>query len=263
MKNLFLSISVLTLLTLMVACQPAAVIKNDDPAMKDSSFYYIQDDINDPFLDTIFQGPDEPVTVSKTFYPPPPPVARFKEIEGFRIQIFAGVDSLSALEVRGKAATIAADSIYMLAEKGLIKVQAGDFPYRYQADKARDVYRRSGYPGAWVIQRSILIPVTDSTAVAVASDTTAVPAAMPAASGTKTVSSKGGKYRIQVIATGSEERAREISGMLTTETSYDAFFEQSGNLYKVYVGYFQEETDARKALQAVRDAGYPDAWLVY
>ena len=42
-----------------------------------------------------------------------------------------------------------------------------------------------------------------------------------------------------------------------------AFYESSGNIFKVFVGYFNKEDDARAALESIREGNYPDAWLVY
>lgn len=242
----------------LTACQPKMAIKDDETATVDSAFYYVQKDIDDPFLDTLSQAPDRSISLKKDVYPPPVQKPKFKEIEGFRVQIFAGADTLNALSTRSQAATMVTDSVYLLDDQGLIKVQVGDYPYRYQADKMRDQFRREGFPGAWVILRTILIPYeaasTDDT-ITVA-DT--VMAAQPVEK-----SVVEGNFKIQIIATGSEERAQEIVDNLKQTMNYQAFYEKSGNLYKVFVGYFKEENTARDALDKIRTEGYPDAWLVY
>jgi len=146
------------------------------------------------------------------------------------------------------------DSVYLLDEKGLLKVQVGDYPYRYQADKMRDQFRRDGFPGAWVILRTILIPFeADTTSV---SDSTLVKQPVQPAI-------EQGKFKIQIIAIGSEEKAQGIVDNLKQSMNFPAFYEKSGNLYKVFVGYFKEEATARDALLKVRTNGFPDAWLVY
>lgn len=245
-------------LIFITACQPKTVVKTDDSAAVDSAFYYVQKDIDDPFLDTVFQAPDPSLALKKEVYPPPEQQPKFKEIEGFRIQIFAGVDTLNAMSTRSQAATIVSDSVYLLDDQGLLKVQVGDYPYRYQADKVRDQFRREGFPGAWVILRTILIPFEADTTKVVQNipDSTIViqPVSTPV---------EQGKYKIQIIAIGSEDRAKAIIGNLKQNMNYQAFYEKSGNLYKVFVGYFKEEDTARTALRKLRESGYPDAWLVY
>ena len=245
-------------LLFLTACQPKVAKQTDESAAVDSAFYYVQKDIDDPFLDTVFQKPDSMVNLKKDVYPPPVQKPKFKEIEGYRIQIFAGVDTINALSTRSQAATMVTDSVYLLDDQGLLKVQVGDYPYRYQADKMRDQFRREGFPGAWVILRTILIPfeadtLADTTDV---SDSTLVAQPVQAAI-------EEGKFKIQIIATGSEERAQDIVDNITQTMNFKAFHEKSGNLYKVFVGYFKEEATARDALVKVRANGYPDAWLVY
>lgn len=247
-----------SLLILLASCQPQTAAKTDDAAAVDSAFYYVQKDIDDPFLDTVFQAPDSSIGLKKEVYPPPVQKPKFMEIEGYRIQIFAGIDTLNARSTRSQATTIVTDSVYMFEEKGLLKVQVGDYPYRYQADKARDLFRREGFPGAWVILRTILIPVEADTSKEIVQVADSVKIVQPA-----TEMVEQGKFKIQIIAIGSVEKADEIINNLKQNMNYQAFYEQSGNLVKVFVGYFQEETTAREALKKLRDNGYPDAWLVY
>jgi hypothetical protein len=194
----------------------------------------------------------------KEVYPPPEQKPKFKEIEGYRIQIFAGVDTLNASSTRSQATTIVPDSVYLFAEKGLLKVQVGDYPYRYQADKVRDQFRREGFPGAWVILRTILIPFESDTTEEIKTREDSVVVVQPA-----TQITEQGKFKIQIIAVGSEEQAITIIDQVKLEMNFQAFHEKSGNLFKVFVGYFKEESTAREALEKLRASGYPDAWLVY
>ncbi len=258
MKTSTIILLISTILLLLLSCQPKTMTKTDETSMVDSSFYYVQEDISDPFLDTIFQAPDQAINLKKEIYPPPVQKSKFKEIEGFRIQIFAGLDSLNALSSRSQAADLVSDSVYLLADKGLLKVQVGDYPYRYQADTMRDKFRKNGFPGAWVILRTILIPAdtsdTDETLPAV--ETKPLNEPVEEATGT-------GTFKIQIIATGSESRAGEIINEITGQLSLSAFSEKSGTLYKVFVGPFREEQEAREALKRIRQSGYTDAWLVY
>jgi cell division septation protein DedD len=72
-----------------------------------------------------------------------------------------------------------------------------------------------------------------------------------------------GKYKIQVFASNSEAKANLTILDVKEINNYNAFYEKSGNLYKVFVGYFKLEQEARKALEDLRKNGFPDAWLVY
>jgi len=257
MKTNIISLLSLVITVLLAACQPQTAVKSGDSSQVDSSFYYVQEDIDDPFIDTVFQDPDQPVTLQKELYPPPPPREYYKQVEGFRVQIFAGLDAINADAAYTDARRLVSDSVYKFEEKGLIKVQVGDFQFRPQADTARDLLRSNGYTGAWVVERMINIPI-DTTDTQVG----APPAAEPAAAAVQETNASG-RYRIQIMASGTEDRARAAAGEIKSQLGYDAFYEKSGSLYKVFVGYFNDEIGARQVLGELREKGYPDAWLVY
>ena len=257
--KILIFILMLVLLIVISACQPAPMVKKEEKALADSVLYFQQLDLNDPFLDTVFNEPDKPVSIQKELAPPPPPpevIPRFKEIEGFRVQIFAGIDSVNALPVLQQAETLTNDSIYYYSDKGLFKIQIGDYQFRYKADSARTYFRRSGFDGAWVVQRQILIPVDpDSLTISeILPDTTVAVGLIGEATG---------RYKIQIMALGDIEKVRLTAAALRSEYNYNAFYEQSGSLYKVFVGFFNSESSAREVLQKLRENGYPDAWLVY
>jgi hypothetical protein len=240
---------------LMIACQPGKVAKKETTVLPDSTLYYQQADISDPFLDTIFQEPDQTIALNKTIYPlyKADVPQKFKEAEGFRVQVFAGSDSVKVNSVRQEIAIITDDSVHYFNEKGLYKIQVGDYLYRYLADNMKTKMRQNGYPGAWVVQRTILVPVDSlATASSTAPDSSGVLPAM-----------QTGKYKIQLVVTGSFEKAQEIVNNLQNKTEYRVFYEESRNLYKVFVGLFEEEKQARAELEKMRQLGYPDAWLVY
>jgi len=247
----------LVILGLLAACQPQTAVKSGDNSQADSSFYYVQEDIDDSFIDTVFQNPDQTVTLQKELYPPPAVKTGYKQVEGYRVQIFAGLDAINADAAYTDAGRLVSDSVYKFEEKGLIKVQIGDFQFRPQADNTRDLLRTKGYTRAWVVQRMINIPIDTSETQMETVDT------VGQAPGTVQQTNAVGKYRIQIMALGSEDRARTAAGEIKSQFGYDAFYEKSGSLYKVFVGYFNDEITARQVLGDLRAKGYPDAWLVY
>ena len=257
MKNPVLLLP-LSLMLMILACQPGKLLKKDNTAAADSVLYYEQKDLDDPFLDTVFQEQDQPVTISRTLYPPPvppEPVQRLREIEGFRVQIFAGIDSLNAMPVLGEAEGLTGDSVYFFLDRGLFKIQIGDYQFRYKADSAKTYFRQNGFPGAWVVQRPVLIPIAADSLMAEEQPS-------DSDSSDLLIGESEGSYKIQVMAVNDEAKARLIAADLRSEENYNAFYEHSGNLYKIFVGYFKSETKAREVLRLVRDQGYPDAWLV-
>jgi len=259
MRTTIIRLLGLIIIVLLAACQPQTAVKSGDSSQVDSSFYYVQEDIDDPFIDTVFQDPDQPVTLQKELYPPPPQKEFYKQVEGFRVQIFAGLDAINADAAYTDAGRLVSDSVYKFEEKGLIKVQVGDFQFRPQADNTRDLMRSNGFTGAWVVQRVINIPI-DTAGTQIGQPP---PPAEPAAAAAVQKTGASGRYRIQIMASSSEDRARTAAGEIKSQLGYDAFYEKSGSLYKVFVGYFNDEISARQVLDELRGKGYPDAWLVY
>ena len=150
-----------------------------------------------------------------------------------------------------KAKKIITDSAYLIHEKGLYKVQVGDYQFYPQADKVKITLQKNEFPGAWIVKRPILVPLTSS-----AKDDNLDPRQSLSVN-------KSGKYRIQVMVTSSQDKAIQIVNELKQQLNYPVFFEQTGTLFKVFIGAFQVEKKAREVLQMIRSGGYADAWLVY
>jgi hypothetical protein len=240
----------IAILFIFLYCQPSTLVKKEPKTTGvDSTLYFRQMDVDDPFLDTIFQGPDTQIVLQKKLLPPEKPQQRsVKQVEGFRVQIFAGVDSINALAILDQAEILLADTVYFIKDKGLFKLQTGDYLYRPEADSVRTFVRSNGYDGAWVVKRMINLYDLAEEVAPVISDDQQLPE---------------GRYKIQVAATSTQSGAREIIDALKAKIAYPVYDLQSGALYKVYVGNFQDETAARAVLDEIRAAGYPDAWLVY
>lgn len=253
MKDLFKFILCSSLLFLLFYCQPAPFVKKaQKKSPVDSTLYFQQMDIDDPFLDTVFQGPDTQVVLQKTLIPVAKQVPRpVRHAEGFRVQVFAGTDSINARAAREEAEMVFADTVYFLNEKGLYKIQTGDYLYRPEADSVRDFSRGNGYPGAWVVKRLINLY-----------DRQPEPEEITEIPETGAMSDEG-RYKIQVAATSSQSNAEQIVNELKKTFSYRVYYLQGDTLYKIYIGNFRDENTARGILNEVRDSGYPDAWLVY
>ena len=95
-------ILIIFIFLLLITCQPRTVIKDDTFVKIDSTLYFEPVEINDPFIDTLVIHTSQHLTLKKKILPPPvstPKSPKFKEVEGFRIQIFAGLDSINALSI--------------------------------------------------------------------------------------------------------------------------------------------------------------------
>jgi hypothetical protein len=241
----------LLLLIVVYSCQQSLIKKDKRIAEVDSSLFFEQVEIEDPFLNKLANNPSQTFTLKKTLIPPPLPESeqsKFRTIEGYRVQIFAGIDSIYALSNKNIAKGTVMDTVYMFRDKGLFKLQVGDYPYYPQADSIKRQFRQTHFPGAWIVRTNILIPFQESGLDAMV-DSVRV--------------NNSGKYKIQVIATSDENKAENIVNSLKLQYNFNSFYESAGNIYKVFIGYFNNEDQARNALEIIRKGKYPDAWLVY
>jgi len=229
------------------SCSSQVAFTTKKSADVDSVLFYQSNDLPDPFIDTLLSQPGDSATLSTILVPPPPvPADSLRQIDGFRVQAFAGLDSIRAASVKNLIHSLLSDTIYILKEKGLFKVQVGDFSYRPEADSVQRQLEINSISGSWVVGRKIYI--ADSTTDSV------IPAP---------VVIDNYKFKIQIVATSDEIRALSLTQTLQQKFALPAFYLQSGEVYKVFLGKFLLREDAEPVLRQVRKEGYPDAWLVY
>ncbi len=255
MKNILLSV---TLLVVIAGCNPGLVRQERLAGQRptaDSTLYYSAPDISDPFLDSLKTDTSRVRLMLTLYPPPPPPPPKFRQIDGYRVQLFAGLDSLNGRVMAGELHKIIEDSVYFFREKGLYKVQAGDYPWRYKADKMVLDLRKKGYAQGWVVQRLINVPV-DSSRVS-------RPTGVSAGIQTKPKPRAGVRYQIQVLVTSDPEKARRLAVTLRERFLKDVDVQTEGTVHKVLLGHFETREDAEQVLKAIKENGYKDAWLVY
>ncbi len=262
-KNILILLTALFLLLLLFSCQPGGLVqKRSEPASVDSVLFFTQKEISDPFLESLTTERDEEIVLTMQLLPPPaPPPPDYRQLDGFRVQVFAGLDSLNALAIKNELKSKVDEPVYLLNEKGLYKVQIGDFQYRVDADNRNMVLRREGYPGAWVVSRKVRAARTEDAAVKETPvDSDSIPAANPPSTAEPEALTA---YRIQILATFDKTRAGRVASDLETRFSRPSWFEEQNGLFKVYLGKFADRESAEMVLREVRMNGYPDAWLVY
>ncbi len=244
MKYLFLLIALV-----MAGCQPAAIVRPITRGSEvDSVFYYRQQPVADPFLDSLSLHDNRNLTLRKTVLPLPAPIDPFDHAAGFRVQVFAGADSIKAVQEKLQAApAVGQDSVYLFRENGLFKVQVGDYPGRPQAEESRNRLKAVGFTGAWLVQREINIPRTVSTSTGGDMSRASLPA---------------GRFYIQLRATADQAKALDLAEQAAAAFSLSYKIIAAGQVYKVLLGPLPNRFETERRLTEVRNAGYPDAWIV-
>jgi hypothetical protein len=174
----------------------------------------------------------------------------YREVEGMRVQVFAGLDKNNAESIVQQMTSLKLDSVYLREDQGLYKVQIGNFTERLEAEKMLDKLRYAGVPNVWIVTTTIHVPKTlvrDSTVV----------------QQTSTVSDAGERflYAIQVFVTGNYDKAQTYQQQLSMTFQEEAWIKEQDGLWKILLGKYNDESFARNRLEQVRTQGYPDAWL--
>ncbi len=244
---------------LMINCSSFESLgKKDSGAGVDSVLFYQQKDISDPFIDAVLTDPGNEAMVSETLLPPAPEPPRLRQVQGYRVQIFAGIDSLNAAATKYRAAAMVADSTYLIPGENLYKVLVGDYPYRAEADRMKLTMRDEGFSGAWVVETMVNAPIDTAAATRQSADTSRQTVTeQPAGDETPA------RFKIQLFVTSDETRAMTLVSELRDQFTQPAYYEKSGGVYKVFIGRFGNRNEAGQFLEQVRAAGYGDAWLVY
>ncbi|RMH62384.1 MAG: SPOR domain-containing protein [Calditrichaeota bacterium] len=242
---------------LLAACQPGLIREQRTRTKQptpDSTLYYTQKVLKDSFLDSL-KNDHSAVTVYLTLTPPPaPPPPRFKTIDGFRVQLFAGLDSLNGKSLAAGLSAVAGDTVYFFREQGLYKVQVGDYAWRNEADMKVLDLRKKGYLQGWVVQRPINWPA-DSTDASV----NAGPAADPA----PPAPVQQGAYHVQVLVTADAQKAHTVRAQLQNKWGHSVEVLNRGGVYKIVFGAFQTREDAEKWRDRLKENGFKDAWITH
>lgn len=172
----------------------------------------------------------------------------YTEAMGYRIQVFAGAVEENARSAAASLEALALDSVYIIEQNTLFKVQLGNFQERLEAEKMLDQLRYKGIGNAWIVQTIIHIPKNISPGLVkeVVSDST---------------ESSPIVYTIQLFVTRDITKAQKILESLKNSLGQEGWVIRAGEFWKVVVGSFDEEIAAREVLNFIRSSGYPDAWI--
>ena len=170
----------------------------------------------------------------------------FIETNGYRIQTFAGSNKENAEKMATTLINLNLDSVYVIDERGLFKVQIGNFTERLEAEKMLDLLRFRDISNSWIVQTVIHVPKQ--------------PVTLP-----DTITSEKefspSNFAIQLFVTKNEQSAKEFSAKFTGELGDPSRLIQNGEFWKVLSGKYINEFKARERLEGIRNSGYPDAWI--
>lgn len=172
----------------------------------------------------------------------------YTEEEGYRIQVFAGVREENARSAAASLEALALDSVYVIEQNDLFKVQLGNFQERLEAEKMLDQLRYKGIGNAWIVQTTIHVPKK-------------LPPAFVSEDGSDSFIPSPIIYTIQLFVTSDLTKAQNILESVKNKLDQDGWVIRAGGFWKVVVGSFDDETTAREALSVIRSSGYPDAWI--
>ncbi len=91
----------------------------------------------------------------------PDSLITYHEVDGFRVQIFAGRNVEAATMTKTKALAdfeLYNQKVYFIFEAPFYKIRVGDFTDRTKAEKARELARKLGYREAFVVKSKVRVP---------------------------------------------------------------------------------------------------------
>ncbi len=171
----------------------------------------------------------------------------YQETAGIRVQLFAGIDFINAEKVAAEVRALDLDSVYVIEEKGIYKVQLGNYTEQLEAEKMLDKLRFVGISNAWITQSTIHTPKK-------ASESTTITHDLKGSDTLKVV------YAIQVFVTYSSDKAKRLAQKISQKFDNTRILKQ-GQYWKILIGRYYSEEIARNKLSYIKNSGYPDAWL--
>ena len=172
---------------------------------------------------------------------------------GFRCQVFASASKESALKVAAQLRELVADSVYIIEDKPLYKVQVGDYQKRTTAEETMLMLQRSGFPGTWIVETEVR--------VAKSAEAKQQIAAKQSELADKFNAEMGYSYAIQIMATANKQNAEDLAARLRGEILQPVAVVSHRGIWKVLVGRFKNRQEAEYLLTQLKSNGYFDAWI--
>ena len=173
----------------------------------------------------------------------------FYETSGSRVQVFAGSNLISAREIAQKIQDLQLDSVYIVEDKNLFKVQLGNYKNIRDAEIMLDRLRYAGVQNAWIVDA--IIHVLKSS----------MPATEQKLSEKSPEETLGVVFAIQLFVTNSSEKSQKIRNDFAYTLPQTIWIKKQGTLWKVLAGRFTTKEEAQRALNDIRASGFSDAWI--
>jgi hypothetical protein len=173
----------------------------------------------------------------------------YTESVGLRIQVFAGSNQNIAKEILSNIQALNLDSVYMVQEKNLFKVQMGNYGERREAEIMLDRLRYAGIENAWIVNATIHVakPPMSREELKILKETD--------------IDTSGLFYSIQLFVTNDLGKSKKLKNELTKTLSQEIWIMQKGSVWKILAGKFSDRVIAQQILDNIKSSGFPDAWI--
>ncbi len=175
----------------------------------------------------------------------------FEWVEGYRIQLFAASDAENAQKMAAKVRKAVSDSVYVVKDGALYRIQFGDYTDRITAETKVDSMRKYGWPRAWIVSGRVKKYLSGAHEGKIDS--------LKRQNDYSYVPEKNG-FGVQVAAYSDFSSANKIQKKLGEKFTGVSII-KIGTLYKVIVGNFVQRREADNLLNDIRNAGFKDAWV--
>ncbi|GAB4363243.1 MAG: hypothetical protein Kow0042_00890 [Calditrichia bacterium] len=173
----------------------------------------------------------------------------YDEAEGLRVQVLAATVAENAQQMARRVEELGLDSVYVLEEQGIYKVQVGNFTDRREAEVMLDRLRFAGIQGGWITHTTIHIPKKWLGPPTGSLAPSAAPAEAPVS------------FAIQLFLTNDPEKAKSLKAQFQQQITSVVWIQAQGNYWKVLAGRFTSREAAIENLQKIKSLGFADAWI--
>ena len=172
----------------------------------------------------------------------------FTWMDGFRIQVFAGQNRENALSIAEKLKHAVTDSVYLIRDNALFRVQFGDYTDRIVAETKVDSMRKWGWPEAWIATRKVKKYIYN------------VIKTVQEEQQLRDFSEASTFYSVQIAACGTMRSAEKV--LVNVKTIFpETYIIKIGGLFKILIGKYDQKSEAEGVLERARNAGFNDAWI--